>query len=294
MGRGSAMTTKIGAATRGGMLALLATLAVAVLPAAAEARPTLADLVPNPAAQCQDIAATAPRNDSGRRLMGIVATLKSSEYGAALLQHARSRGVVLCLNHDGIHNAEYVEAVDAIAADPQLPDAELVGLLAHEMQHVWQASQGLGQDPRYKLKAAVALELEAEANAEAVRSLVEWQLALDGNTGPLQAHLRDERYGDIPRAFLTVARHSPTVSENIAALGVAHRQWSQSSWRVDGYTAYITDQVQRIAGPDGGDRLLPRALLGKLWGVAGDWRYQPSESSNRAIRAQLADGTPAR
>lgn len=271
----------------------VAATALAALPAAAQTAPTLSDLVPDPARQCHPVTSANAETGTGLRLTLLMSQLGASEYGRLLLDHARARNLILCLHHDGIHNAEFVEALGAISADPELTDAELVGLLAHELQHLWQASQGLGQDSRYTLKAAVALELEAEANAEAVRSLVEWQLALAGVPGPLQAHLRDPRYGDIPRAFVAAARRDGSVSGNIAALGAAHRQWSHSSWRVQGYTAYIGEQVQRISGSaTGGDRLLPRALLGKLWGVAGNWRYQPGDSSNRAIRAQLAGGTP--
>ena len=172
-------------------------------------------------------------------------SIRQSDLGQWLIQIAKARDVVVCIDHETTLEAHYRSYLGLLGLNSRLDAAGKIVFLAHELAHVPQHPR-FSNNRNFSPRDMLLLQRAREAAAEAVATRVLWQLRQQGLETPWQRKLTTA-YHDIARAFEASFTYAPGSPDELAATRRAFLRWFEADWRLDTYDDLMIATLARIA-----------------------------------------------
>ena len=256
----------------------------------------LIELVDEPSESCLQVGTHSQRTRHKAELSRMFAALAQSPVGAELLARAQAAGTFACLDRQTTLMGYYRSGLRLIGINDHLQPAEQLVFLAHELGHVLQ-HQTYSDNRLFPVQDLILLRRAREATAEALATLVIWQLRERGNPEAWRAKIADRFYGDIARAFADAWSQSEPDRRRDAATRAAFDRWFAQPARRALYDGMTVEHLSRISK----DRLglvSPRRQLhdGFLRGIArvGRWNFLRSSDGPALTDPHYAGGISLR
>lgn len=235
----------------------------------------LINLVDDPEEACLAAGARSQRTHDKTELSRLVATLAQSPLGSALLARSRAEGTFICLDRRTDLMGYYRSGLRLIGINDRLTPAERIVFLAHELAHVPQHAT-YSDNRFYPVNDLILLRRVREATAEALSTLILWQLRQGGEEAAWNSKIADRFYGDIARAFAKAWHEAPAGEQRHAATRAAFDRWFAVAARRRLYDRMTVDHLQRISKDSLGlvsprKRLRDSFLRGIAW--VGGWNF---------------------
>jgi hypothetical protein len=186
-----------------------------------------------------------PATRAQAQLDAALQSVRQSELGQWLVQIAKARDVVVCVDHETTLEAHYRSYLGLLGLNSRLDAAGKIVFLAHELAHVPQHPR-FSNNRNFSPRDMLLLQRTREAAAEAVATRVLWQLREQGLETPWQRKLTTA-YHDIARAFEASVTYAPESTGELEATRRAFLQWFEADWRLDTYDDLMMTTLARIA-----------------------------------------------
>jgi len=191
--------------------------------------------------------------------------VRQSAVGAELVEIAKIRGVVLCVDYRTELEAHYRSYLKLLGLNSRLDAAGKIVFLAHELAHVPQHPR-FSNNRQFSPFDMLLLQRVREAAAEAIATRILWQLREAGHAAAWHAKQRTA-YHDIAKSFEDVMDEVNGPSAERKATRSAFLRWFDADWRLDTYDDLMIRTLTRIAADEIG--IVPTSRRLSKWFLRG-------------------------